>query len=729
MRMARSPAIARTAGSWVGVVGTRSSSLSARRPSCARGPLELTIRRPLLRSRRARPSSRGGPSLPAPAGHRRGRPAKRGTTPHGMVKRYAYQGPTSGAERLPGRRPCCFLAGEMSVSPGDLPTSPLAPGDPGASVLIQAMESAPAAIYCLTAATAEPVWANARARAMGTKRHQLPVVDGRPVADLVDAVLRTGPAETVCGALGSNGPAVTAVVRPMRVAGGPAALLVLAPEETTPDRQLWPRAQADVVDEAQLSLLPPALPLLPHLRLSGSYHRATSVHAAGGDWYDAVPRGSGRLALVVGDAVGHGVSAAGAMSRLRGAMRSTALRDPSPQSVLAAMDEFAAQMDDVDGASVFYGLLEVTTGRLRYVAAGHPAPLVVSGDGTTSVLPLVPRPPLGSPPDTRVGVAEYTLGQGATLVLFSNGAVTAALAPDEALGRLADVSRDVLAVPGALEGDASAGLATAVAEGVRRPGGWPDDVAVLVAHRRAAAVDPLRLDLLAVPSALPGVRRRLGTWLAGLGMGEQDRVGVMVAVGEACANAAEHAYRGSEPGSMSVTADVDVDGVLTVTVRDEGTWRPPSHDPGDRGRGLLIMRQLVDSVTLDESSGTTVTLRFRLRRTPEDDTDHTVGHTGADISVDRAGESPVVRVGGGVDESGAEQLRIRLLEASHGGMARVELDLAAVELFSSAAVRVVLAIARIGRSEGWRMVVHAPEGGVVRHVLQISGLGGQVDLR
>src|SRR4051812_31602992 len=175
-------------------------------------------------------------------------------------------------------------------------------------------------------------------------------------------------------------------------------------------------------------------------------HRATSVHAAGGDWYDAVPLGSGRLALVVGDAVGHGVSAAGAMSRLRGAMRSTALRDPSPQSVLAAMDQFAAQMDDVDGASVFYGLLEVTTGLLRYVAAGHPAPLVVSGDGITSVLPLVPRPPLGSPPDTPVGVAEYTLAQGATLVLFSNGAVTGALAPDEALRRLADVSRDVLAV-------------------------------------------------------------------------------------------------------------------------------------------------------------------------------------------------------------------------------------------------------------------------------------------
>ena len=59
----------------------------------------------------------------------------------------------------------------------------------------------------------------------------------------------------------------------------------------------------------------------------------------------------------------------------------------------------------------------------------------------------------------------------------------------------------------------------------------------------------------------------------------------------------------------------------------------------------------------------------------------------------------------------------------------MELDLTGVTLFSSAAVRVVLAIARIARDEGWRLVVHAPEGGVTRHVLEISGLGGLVDLR
>ena len=135
-------------------------------------------------------------------------------------------------------------------------------------------------------------------------------------------------------------------------------------------------------------------------------------------------------------------------------------------------------------------------------------------------------------------------------MLFSNGAIAGAAAvPDEALDRLADVSRVGAAGARARSRPTPPpGLAAAVAEGVRRPQGWPDDVAVLVAHRRETALEPLQLDLVATPSVLPGVRRRLGSWLAGLGMGEQDRVGVMVAVGEACANAAEHAYRGGEPG-------------------------------------------------------------------------------------------------------------------------------------------------------------------------------------
>jgi anti-anti-sigma factor len=385
-------------------------------------------------------------------------------------------------------------------------------------------------------------------------------------------------------------------------------------------------------------------------------------------------------------------------------------------------------MEDVEGASVFYAVLDASTGRLTYAAAGHPAPLVVGTDGSPRFLPVVARPPLGSVPDVVTHAAEHQLEHGDTLILFSDGAVVGHGAPDEGMARLAEVAADVLS--GAeVEIEASTELAAAVAEGVRSPAGWSDDVAVLVAHRRGVTLEPVVLDLLAVPSSLPAVRRRLGGWLTSLGMGEQDRVGVMVAVGEACANSVEHAYRGQEPGRMYLRAWVDVDGVLTVSVRDEGTWRPPDRDPGDRGRGLLIMRQMVDRVVLEEEHGTTVTLSMRLRRTPDVDVERAVAEAAATVTVDRTtGPCAVVRVVGAVDSVSAELMRIRLLEASHGGTTRVELDLAAVSTFTSAGVRVVLAIARIARDEHWRLVVHAPEGGVTRHILQISGLPGLVDL-
>jgi anti-anti-sigma factor len=609
----------------------------------------------------------------------------------------------------------------MSVSSGSLPPASGGPLDEGSAVLVAALEAAPQAIFFLRAGSSEPLWRNARARELPVGGDGVPLIAGRPVTDAVEAAVRNGRPETVLGPLGVDGPQTAAVARPLTIEGGAAAIVVL--EEIDGDA-------ADDLHRAQLALLPPSLPMLPDLRLSGSYHRATDASVAGGDWYDAVPLGKGRLALVVGDAVGHGVAAAGAMSRLRGALRSTLLRESEPGAVLATLDAFAAEMEDVEGTSIFYGVLDAASGRLVYSAAGHPAPLVVGPDGAIAWLQVTPRPPLGSLPGAPSPVHEDVLPHGATLVLFSNGAVTGAdERPEEALDRLGEVSREVLGRPGDLDAEAAAGLADAVAEGVRRPHGWLDDVAVLVAHRRTSTQDSLRLDLTAVPQAVPGVRRKLTAWLIALGMGEQDRVGVLVAVGEACANAAEHAYAGTEPGPMSVAAQVDVDGVLTVTVHDEGTWRPPDRDPGDRGRGLLIMRQLVDGVTLVEDHGTTVTLSFRLRQTPDADLDQPRAGESVDVVVDREGERPVVRARGPIDSLCAEQLRIRLLEASHGGAIPTELDLSGVSLFSSAAVRVVLAIARIARDENWRLVVHAPAGGVTRHVLEISGLDGLVDLR
>ena len=117
-------------------------------------------------------------------------------------------------------------------------------------------------------------------------------------------------------------------------------------------------------------------------------------------------------------------------------------------------------------------------------------------------------PAAGQPARTRrTEISEHVLEQGATLVpvLQRRHRRQRRRVPDEALDRLADVARVGAAGARARwRPTPSAGLASAVAEGVRRPQGWPDDVAVLVAHRRETALEPLQLDLVATPAALPG---------------------------------------------------------------------------------------------------------------------------------------------------------------------------------------------------------------------------------
>src|SRR3954467_9227740 len=115
----------------------------------------------------------------------------------------------------------------MSTTDGSLPPPPPAPARPDPSALLEAMENAPAAIYCLAASSEKPVWANARARALGSDRSALPVLDGRPVADLVDVSLRTGRPETVWGRTSADARPMTAVLRPLLVGGRPGVLVVL----------------------------------------------------------------------------------------------------------------------------------------------------------------------------------------------------------------------------------------------------------------------------------------------------------------------------------------------------------------------------------------------------------------------------------------------------------------------------------------------------------------------
>jgi|GEM_PF-2418185 len=350
----------------------------------------------------------------------------------------------------------------------------------------------------------------------------------------------------------------------------------------------------------QLGLLGGELPDLPGMAIAAAYHPGTVLLEVGGDWYDAFPLPGGGLGLVVGDVVGHGLEAALAMGQLRGAVRALAAAH-GPAALLAQLDEVVATMAGADMTTIAYVAIDPATGAMRYACAGHPPPLLVAADGAPRLLWEGRSAPLGAaPPGSRTETGDV-LGDGETLVLYTDGLVERRRATiDAGLARLMLAADRGPRVPRALVDH----LCRVMLEGDRQD----DDVCVLALRRGGPG---LVYTFPAAPEQLAGMRARLRAWLAESGAGEDDRQAVLLAVGEAAANAVEHAY--AKDGRGPVTLEARVEGPdLHLSVADAGGWRPPRREP-DRGRGMGLMRALMDDVDV-AAGGTGTVVRMRRRR-------------------------------------------------------------------------------------------------------------------
>ncbi len=182
------------------------------------------------------------------------------------------------------------------------------------------------------------------------------------------------------------------------------------------------RDELEVARELQADLLPHRVPLLPGYGFAHSYRTANEV---GGDYYDFTPLPDGRLALAVADASGHGM-AAGLVMAIANATLETALDlDPDPQPVLRLLNRTLCRTGTRRTfLSLFYALLEPDGGRLTYVCAGHPFPLLRRADGTVEelgcgALPLGIREPHDCP------TGSTDLAPGDLVILYTDGLVEA----------------------------------------------------------------------------------------------------------------------------------------------------------------------------------------------------------------------------------------------------------------------------------------------------------------
>ena len=348
----------------------------------------------------------------------------------------------------------------------------------------------------------------------------------------------------------------------------------------------------------QRSLLPKRLVDVTGVGVAARYLPAREE--VGGDWYDVIELPRGKVGVVIGDVVGHGIAAAALMGRLRTALHSYAIESHGPGRTLELVDRFVQSLNEPAMATAAYAVFDTYTSHVSYATAGHLPPVVISG-GEARALEVTPAPPLGAFPYGRCPEHDLELQSGDMLFLYTDGLV-------ERRGTPLNLGIEALstAVRGARTPEEACSFA--VAELVPYDG-LRDDAAIVALQNSAVPLE-LHLRLPAQPRTLAHVRRVLRRWLLARGADEADVAEVTIAVSEACANAIEHAYSPA-PANFELDA-FGPNGEITVAVRDQGRWRAPRGS--NRGRGLSIMVAAMDDVQIERTeTGTEVVMRRRLR--------------------------------------------------------------------------------------------------------------------
>jgi anti-sigma regulatory factor (Ser/Thr protein kinase) len=355
----------------------------------------------------------------------------------------------------------------------------------------------------------------------------------------------------------------------------------------------------------QRSLLPSSVPEVPGLELATRYQPGADGAQVGGDLYDVVPYSDGRVGLAIGDVVGRGIEAASLMGQIRNSLRAYAMEYDRPEQVVERLNLLMHHWQQDRIATLSYLVLDPRNGHVSFANAGHLPPLVLEPDGNAGYLEGGDFVPLGVLPFGGYVAGEAMIKPGSTVLLYTDGLVEErGMSLDDGLERLRQ------AIQRAPE-EAGAMCDYLLAE-VPPGGAAGDDVAVLATRLVPVDLTKLELRLPAEPESLVLMRRSLERWLSALAVPEDVAREIMVACGEACMNAVEHAY---PPGDATfVVKALNLGGTVEVIVRDFGFWRPPR--PGsDRGRGLELMRRLTDSMkVVPAPEGTTVHLLRAVRK-------------------------------------------------------------------------------------------------------------------
>jgi serine phosphatase RsbU (regulator of sigma subunit) len=339
------------------------------------------------------------------------------------------------------------------------------------------------------------------------------------------------------------------------------------------------RAQA-----LQRALLPQDLPTLPAVAAAARYLPAGRGMDVGGDWYDVIPLSADRVALVIGDVMGHGLPEAVIMGRLRTAVQTLSDLELPPDEILSHLNDLVWGLGADSLATCLYAIYDPTTAICTVAQAGHPPLAIVYPDGQVRFAEAPGDPPLGvaEPP---FGVVELPVPQDGLLVLYTDGLIESANCDiDLGMGRLAELLRAHHAQDLGQLCDSLTGAL------IPADGHCPDDAALLVARVHATAPDSIATwTLPESPKAARAAREHVREELTAWHLDDLTMTTEMLA-SELVANVVRHA---KGPISLrllrsrSLVCEV-FDGSLTTPRIRRASWT----DEG--GRGLQLVAALSD---------------------------------------------------------------------------------------------------------------------------------------
>ncbi|MFG2427515.1 SpoIIE family protein phosphatase [Streptomyces sp. NPDC048590] len=347
----------------------------------------------------------------------------------------------------------------------------------------------------------------------------------------------------------------------------------------------------------QRSLLPQGLPEQSAIDAAYRYLPAqaglSGLGGVGGDWFDIIPLPGARVALVVGDVVGHGLHAAATMGRLRTAVHNFSTLDLPPDELLWHLDELVARIDQdesaegsegagVTGATCLYAIYDPATGHCTMARAGHLQPVIVDPDGTATFADVPGGPPLGlggMPFET----LDVELPRNSRLVLYTDGLVEE---------RHRDIDEGLELLRGTLAGHPDR-TPEETCEAVLRalvPARARDDVALLVARTlRLAAGNVAEWEVPSDPAAVADVRAAVSRKLAEWGLDEEAFTTELI-LSELVTNSIRYA-------TGPIRVRLLRDRTLICEVSDRSSTSPhlrqaASMDEG--GRGLFLVAQMAE---------------------------------------------------------------------------------------------------------------------------------------